>query len=91
MLREAQGRRPLLVPMPMPMQYVESSLRLIGREALWQRLGGNLRADPDKLIAAGWQPAHDTKSGLAALVQGDAGMGLRARSTMPPATPTPKM
>ncbi len=88
-LREAQGRRPLLAPMPM--RYVESSLRLIGREALWQRLGGNLRADSGKLIAAGWQPAHDTKSRLIALVQGGAGMDLRARSTVPPATPTPKM
>jgi len=88
-LREAQGRRPLLVPVPAHL--AEIPLRLIGREALWQRLGGNLRADPGKLITAGWQPAHDTKSGLAALVQGAAGTDLRARNTMPPATPTPKM
>jgi len=88
-LRQAEGRRPLLVPMPM--QFIESSLRLVGRGALWQRVGGDLRADPAKLIAAGWQPAHDTKSGLAALVQGDRGTDLRPRSTMPPATPTPKM
>lgn len=67
-LRQAQGRRPLLAPMPM--HYVASSLRLIGRDALWQRIGGDLRADPGKLIAAGWQPAHDSNSGLAALVQG---------------------
>lgn len=88
-LRQAQSRRSLLAPMPM--QYAESALRLIGRDALWQRIGGNMRADPGKLIAAGWQPAHDTQTGLAALVQGDAGADLRARSTMPPATPTPKM
>ena len=88
-LRQAQGRRPLLVSMPM--HYVESALRLIGRDALWQRVGGDLRADPSKLIATGWQPAHDSNSGLAALVQGDAGTDLRPRRTMPPATPTPKM
>ncbi len=88
-LREAQGRSPLLVPMPAIL--AEIPLRLIGREARWQRLGGNLRADPDKLIAAGWQPAHDTESGLAALVQGAPGTDLPARNTMPPATPTPKM
>jgi UDP-glucose 4-epimerase len=88
-LRQAQGRRPLLVPMPVSL--AELPLRLIGREALWQRLGGNLRADPGKLIAASWQPAHDTKSGLVALVQGPGVANLRARRTVPPATPTPKM
>ncbi|MDE1974013.1 MAG: NAD-dependent epimerase/dehydratase family protein [Hyphomicrobiales bacterium] len=88
-LRRAQGRRPSLVPMPT--HYIESALRLIGRDALWHRIGGNLRADPGKLIAAGWQPAHDTNSGLAALIQNDADNDLRPRSTMPPATPTPKM
>ncbi|HUZ33612.1 MAG TPA: NAD-dependent epimerase/dehydratase family protein [Xanthobacteraceae bacterium] len=88
-LRQAQGRRSLLVSMPI--HYVESALRLIGRDALWQRIGGDLRADPGKLIAAGWQPAHDSNSGLAALAYGDAGTDLRPRKTMPPATPTPKM
>jgi nucleoside-diphosphate-sugar epimerase len=67
-LRQATGRRPLLAPMPM--HYIASSLRLLGRDALWQRIGGDLRADPGKLIAVGWQPEHDSKSGLAALVQG---------------------
>jgi hypothetical protein len=28
-----------------------------------------LRVDPGKLIAAGWHPAHDTRTGLAELVQ----------------------
>lgn len=84
-LRRAQGRWPLVVPCPT--QYLEIPLRLLGRDELWERLGGNLRVDPGKLLAAGWRPAHDTKAGLAALVQAD----LLARSTMPPATPTPKM
>ncbi len=82
-LRQAQGRWPLIVPMPTAC--VETPLHLIGRDDLWERLGGNLRADSGKLLAAGWQPRHDTRSGLAALVQAES----RFRKTIPPATPTP--
>ncbi len=66
-LRKAQGRWPLLLPLPP--HYVENPLRWIGRDDVWERLGENLRADPGKLIAVGWRPAHDTRDGLAALVQ----------------------
>ena len=65
-LRRARGRWPLVVPLPT--HYVETPLRALGRDDIWERLGGNLRADAGKLIAAGWQPVHDTRSGLAALV-----------------------
>ena len=82
-LRQAQGRRPLIVPMPT--DYVKLPLRLMGRDDLWDRLGGNLRVDPSKLLAAGWRPAHDTRAGLAALVQAES----RSRKTIPPMTPTP--
>jgi len=61
-MRQATGRRPLLLPMPM--QCVEIPLRIAGRGDLWERLGGNLRVDVGKLIAAGWQPRHDTRAGL---------------------------
>lgn len=83
-LRRAQGRRPLALPLPT--HYVEMPLRAMRRADLWERLGGNLRVDPGKLIAAGWRPAHDTCSGLAALAQA-AVSGVR--DTMPPTTPTP--
>ncbi len=66
-MRKAQRRWSLLLPMPL--HYVENPLRWIGRDEVWERLGGNLRADPGKLITAGWRPAHDTRDGLAALVQ----------------------
>ena len=82
-LRQAQGRRPLMVPMPT--DYVEVPLRLMRRDDLWDRLGGNLRVDPSKLLAAGWQPVHDTRSGIAALAQAES----RFRKTIPPTTPTP--
>jgi nucleoside-diphosphate-sugar epimerase len=66
-LRQANGRRPLL--WPMPPHYVEIPLRLIGRADVWDRFGGNLRVDVGKLLAAGWQPAHDSRAGLAAMAQ----------------------
>jgi nucleoside-diphosphate-sugar epimerase len=67
-LRKAAGRRwPLVVPMPT--HSLETPLRLLHRDDVWDRLGGNLRVDPGKLIAAGWQPAHDTRSGLVALMK----------------------
>ena len=83
-LRQAQGRRPLIIPMPT--SYLEIPLRFMGRDDLWERLGCNLRVDPGRLLAAGWQPAHDTPAGLAALVQDKS----RSRKTIPPITPTPK-
>jgi len=63
--REAQARWPLIVPMPT--HYLEIPLRMLRRDDLWDRLGGNLRVDAGKLIAAGWQPVHETKAGVAAL------------------------
>jgi UDP-glucose 4-epimerase len=67
MMREAQGRQPRLVPMPPTL--LERPLRLLGRSGLWRRIGGDLRVDPGKLIAAGWRPAQDTRTGIAAMVQ----------------------
>jgi hypothetical protein len=49
------------------MHYVEVTLRMMGRADLWDRLGGNLRVDAGKLMAAGWQPPLDTLTGLAAM------------------------
>jgi nucleoside-diphosphate-sugar epimerase len=66
-LRKAQGRRPLLLPLPP--HYLETPLRLLRRKGMWERIGGNLRIDPEKLIGAGWLPLHDTRDGLTALVE----------------------
>ncbi|MGD0025644.1 MAG: NAD-dependent epimerase/dehydratase family protein [Xanthobacteraceae bacterium] len=80
-LREARGRRSLLVPMPT--HYIEIALRILRRADLWDRFGGNLRVDAGKLIAAGWRPPYDTRSGLAALAQAAASRksGMASRST----------
>jgi UDP-glucose 4-epimerase len=66
-IRQANGRRPFLVPMST--DYLEWPLRALRRHDIWDRIGGNLRVDPGKLIAAGWQPLHDTRAGLTAMVQ----------------------
>jgi nucleoside-diphosphate-sugar epimerase len=74
-LRKAQGRWPLIVPLPT--HYLEMLLRLLRRDATWERLGGNLRVDPGKLIAAGWEPLHDTWAGLASLAEAAASVNGR--------------
>jgi nucleoside-diphosphate-sugar epimerase len=87
-LRQAPGRRPMIFALSRPT--VEMPMRLL-RPDLWERLSGNLRADPAKLLAAGWQPLHDTRDGLIALIQGaETAAASRSRSTIPPSTPTPK-
>jgi nucleoside-diphosphate-sugar epimerase len=80
-LRQARGRRALI--MPMSPDYIELPLRLFRRADVWHRIGGNLRVDAGKLIAAGWRPAHDTRAGLAAMVQAAAPRksGTASRST----------
>jgi UDP-glucose 4-epimerase len=66
-LRRTKGKHPRL--WPLPTAYVEVPLRAMRRGELWDRIGGNLRVDPAKLLAAGWRPRHDTLTGLAAVVQ----------------------
>jgi nucleoside-diphosphate-sugar epimerase len=80
-LRQARGRRPFV--MPMSPAYIELPLRLFRRTDVWHRIGGNLRVDAGKLIAAGWRPAHDTLGGLTAMVQAAAPRksGTASRST----------
>jgi len=69
--------------LPMPTDYLQIPLRLIRRGDMWDRVGGNLRVDPAKLIAAGWRPVHDTLTGLKAMAQAAAPRksGTASRST----------
>lgn len=66
-LRAGQGRRPRLLPVP-PL-LLAGLLKAAGRAHQWERLGGNSVVDPAKLLAAGWRPVTDTRTGLAAMVQ----------------------
>jgi nucleoside-diphosphate-sugar epimerase len=87
-LRQASDRTAGIVPMAP--QLIEWVLRIVRRGDLWLRIGGNLQVNPAKLLAAGWQPVHDTRAGLAAMTQKDSGPSARWRSVIPPSTPTPK-
>jgi len=80
-LRQARGRRTFF--MSMSPDYVELPLRFFRRADVWHRIGGNLRVDSGKLIAAGWRPVHDTRGGLTAMVQAAAPRksGTASRST----------
>jgi nucleoside-diphosphate-sugar epimerase len=66
-LRAGEGRRAGLLPVPPAM--IALAFSITGRTEEWQRLGGALVADSDKLLSAGWQPATDTRAGLAALAR----------------------
>ena len=65
-LRTALGRPPRLLNVPPWL--LAGPLRLAGRSALAERIGGTLVADAHKLRMAGWRPIVDTKRGLAAMI-----------------------
>lgn len=70
-LREADGRpAPTAGASPAPFEIL---LRTSERNVLWDRIGQDLVVDPGKLLAAGWRPAVETRSGLRAAVR--AGIG----------------
>jgi UDP-glucose 4-epimerase len=62
-LRKGAGRAPRLFPLP-PVLF-RTAARAIGRPDLWDRLGGELIANPARLMALGWRPEHDTCGALA--------------------------
>ena len=66
-LRAGAGRRPGLLPVPPAL--IALAARIMGRSEEWQRLGGGQVANPGKLLEAGWKPAIETRTGLAALMR----------------------
>jgi nucleoside-diphosphate-sugar epimerase len=66
LLRKAAGRKPSLVPIPPAL--LSAALALIGKRDISLRLAGTLIAEPTKLLAAGWCPATDTRTAIAAMV-----------------------
>ena len=65
--RAAIGRKPSLLPVPPGL--FGKLFALAGRQETWSRLAGALEASPTKLLAAGWRPVTDTRTGLTALLQ----------------------
>jgi UDP-glucose 4-epimerase len=82
-IRQAEGRRAWLLPSQV--QYAEIPLRMARLGHLWDRYCGNLRVDAGKLIAAGWHPAYDTRTGLAKLAQNSAAALRHNQNSRPPA------
>jgi nucleoside-diphosphate-sugar epimerase len=76
-IRHAEGRRALLLPSQV--QYAEIPLRMLRLGQLWDRYCGNLRIDSGKLVAAGWHPVCDTRTGIARLTE-NSGAALRRAS-----------
>jgi UDP-glucose 4-epimerase len=66
-LRAGEGRAAGLLPVPPAL--IALAANALGRGEEWQRLGGALVADSAKLRAAGWTPAVETRTGLAALTR----------------------
>jgi nucleoside-diphosphate-sugar epimerase len=67
-MRAGLGRPPRLLPVPPAL--IGLALKAAGRTDEWERLGGSLVADPEKLLRAGWRPSVDTRDGLAAMTGG---------------------
>jgi UDP-glucose 4-epimerase len=64
-LRAGEGRASRLLPMPPSL--MAWAFKAAGRTEMWERLGGELVADPSKLLNAGWKPVVETRAGLASL------------------------
>jgi UDP-glucose 4-epimerase len=65
-MRAGAGREPFLFPLP-PAAF-RLAAKAIGRADLWDRLGGELIADPSRLMVMGWKPEYDTSSAIARLL-----------------------
>ena len=66
-LRACDGRRPLLLPVPPGA--VAAALRMTGRAAIWERLGGALVVNPEKILRAGWRPSIVARDAFAAMMR----------------------
>jgi nucleoside-diphosphate-sugar epimerase len=69
-MRRGLGRRPGLIPVPP--RLLEAALRAVGRPDVYQRLAGQLVAEPAALVRLGWSPAVSSREALAALAAGTA-------------------
>jgi UDP-glucose 4-epimerase len=66
-LRRGLGRRPGLLPVPIP--FLRSVFRMLGRAEAYERIGGSLVASAAALTALGWTMPVSTRDGLAALAR----------------------
>jgi len=66
-LRHGLGRRPGLLPAPVPL--LRYALRLLGRAEAFERIASSLVVNPGALMRLGWKPPVATRDGLAALAR----------------------
>jgi nucleoside-diphosphate-sugar epimerase len=66
-LRRGFGRRPGLYTVPPGT--LGFALRCLGKSDAWVRFGGELVADPSKLIEAGWSPGAETAVALESMAR----------------------
>lgn len=63
----------------LPLAPVSAVFRGVGQGELWDRLAGDLVAEPDRLMSTGWRPSETTAEGLAAMARAEiAGADARA-------------
>jgi nucleoside-diphosphate-sugar epimerase len=67
-MRRGLGRSPLLFGVPAPV--LRSSLRLVGRDELYERLTRSLVVDSSALRRVGWRPSVETPTALVELMRG---------------------
>jgi UDP-glucose 4-epimerase len=73
-LRAGFGRRPGLVPLPVPLLRIAA--HMMGQKQRIDRLLGAQQVDAAALRALGWKPVFDARTGLARLAAERAGEGL---------------
>lgn len=56
--RTALGKRPNLIQVPE--KWIETTLKFLGQEGMWQRMGCRLSAPPHKLLQRGWTPEQNS-------------------------------
>ena len=66
--------------LPIPRAPIGAALKVIGKAEIWDRLAGELVANPGKLMRAGWQPNIRSAEGLAAMMRADRDAASPARS-----------
>jgi UDP-glucose 4-epimerase len=67
-LRRGLGRGPGLIPAPH--RVIESTLRIMGKADLYQRVAHPLVVDASALTRLGWRASSDTRAALAELMRG---------------------
>lgn len=70
-MREGLGKPHHLVKLPQAA--VKRMMKSFGRAADWERVSGSFEVDASKLMATGWQPSTDTRTGIVRMMRAENG------------------